>query len=54
MVVVRLLSDLLYGVKPFDPVALGTAVLLMLVCAVVALLVPVRRAARVDPLSVMR
>ena len=54
MVVVRLLSDLLYGVKPFDPVALGAAVVLMLLCAAVALLVPLRRAARVDPLSIMR
>jgi predicted permease len=53
IVVTRLLGDLLYGVKPFDPVALGVAVLLLLVCATVALLVPVRRAARVDPLSVL-
>ncbi len=54
LVVARLLGSLLFGVKPFDPVTLSVAVLLMLACAAVALLVPVRRASRVDPLSVLR
>ena len=53
-VVARLLGGLLYGVKPFDGLAVCTAVLLMILCASVALMVPVRRAARVDPLNVMR
>jgi ABC-type antimicrobial peptide transport system permease subunit len=46
--------DLLYGVPPFDPVALGAAALALLACATVALLVPVRRATRVDPVAVLR
>jgi hypothetical protein len=50
----RLVRGLLYGVAPFDPVALGAAVVLLLACAAVALLVPVRRATRVDPITVLR
>jgi putative ABC transport system permease protein len=52
--VARLLGSLLYGVTPFDPVALGTAGLMLLACAAVALLVPIRRATRVDPITVLR
>ena len=54
VVVSRLVSGLLYGVKPFDPVALGIAVVLLLVSALVALLVPVHRATRVDPITALR
>lgn len=54
VVVARLVRNLLYGVPPFDPVALGAATLAILGCATVALLVPVRRATRVDPNSVLR
>jgi ABC-type antimicrobial peptide transport system permease subunit len=35
-------------------VALGAAAALLLACAAVALLVPVRRATRVDPISALR
>jgi putative ABC transport system permease protein len=52
--VARLLRNLLYGVPPFDPIALGASVITLLLCATVALLVPIRRAARVDPLTVIR
>ncbi|MEO7996519.1 MAG: hypothetical protein ABI852_03690 [Gemmatimonadaceae bacterium] len=38
----------------FEPVAIGTAVLILLLCALAALLVPARRASRVDPISVLR
>jgi predicted permease len=54
MVVSRLVRGLLYGVAPFDPLALAIAVTLLLVSAAVALLVPVRRATRVDPISALR
>jgi putative ABC transport system permease protein len=50
----RMLGGLLYGVAPLDPLVLGFAVALLVVCAAVALLVPVRRATRVDPISVLR
>jgi putative ABC transport system permease protein len=52
--VARLLRGLLYGVAPFDPATLAVAVLLLLACAVVAVLGPVRRATRVDPITVLR
>jgi putative ABC transport system permease protein len=52
--VARLLRSLLYGVPPFDPVALGVAVAVLLACATVALLAPVRRATRVDPATALR
>jgi putative ABC transport system permease protein len=50
----RALRSLLFGVEPLDLVALGSAVIALLICAFVALLVPVRRATRVDPATVMR
>ena len=52
--VAQLLGSMLYDVAPFDPLTLGAAVLLLLVCASIALLGPVRRASRVDPISVLR
>ena len=54
VLVARLLRELLYGVAPFDPVALGVAVATLLACGAIALLVPVRRATRVDPITVLR
>jgi predicted permease len=53
-VISRFLRGLLYGVSQFDPVALGLAVLMLIAFGAVALLVPVRRATRVDPISVLR
>jgi ABC-type antimicrobial peptide transport system permease subunit len=52
--VARLLSGLLYGVSPFDPVALGVAIATLTACASVALLIPLRRAMAVEPANVLR
>jgi predicted permease len=54
VLIARLLRDLLYGVPQFDPIAIGMAVVMLLACATAALLVPVRRATRVDPTSILR
>ena len=54
LVASRLLGSLLYEVEPNDPVVLASIALLLGGCAVVAALVPARRAARVDPLVVLR
>ena len=54
VVVSRALRGLLYGTSPFDPVALGAAVALLAACGTAALLGPVRRATRVDPIAVLR
>lgn len=50
----RSIGGLLYSVRPFDPVALGSAGAILCLCASVALLVPVRRATRADPIAVLR
>jgi putative ABC transport system permease protein len=52
--VVHFLRGMLYGVPPFDPIALGSAVAILVGCATVALLIPVRRATRVDPMVALR
>jgi predicted permease len=50
----RLLASLLYGVSPSDPVTYGAVAGLIAIVAVVACVVPTRRATRVDPLEAIR
>jgi len=50
----RLVRSQLFGVPAFDPLTIGTAVVVLLICAGLALLVPVRKATRVDPITVLR
>jgi len=50
----RVLSSLLYGVSPRDPLVLFTAVLVPVVVATVASYLPARRASRVDPVVALR
>jgi predicted permease len=52
--VTRLLTALLFGVAPRDPVILGGVVAILLAVGVVASMVPAVRAARVDPLTALR
>lgn len=49
-----LLSGLLLGVSPRDPVAFGLSAALFLATAVAALVVPARRAIRLDPATTLR
>lgn len=49
-----LLRNLLYGVSPFDPVALVSAVGLLALAAIASSAIPALRATRVDPLIAMR
>jgi ABC-type antimicrobial peptide transport system permease subunit len=51
---VRLLQSMLFGISPYDPIAFIGAPLLMLATAAAAALVPIRRAARVNPMSILR
>jgi predicted permease len=54
LLVVRLLRDVVYGVPPFDPLAITAAVTILIVSALIALLIPLRRATRVDPAAALR
>jgi ABC-type antimicrobial peptide transport system permease subunit len=50
----RLMQQLLFDVKPGDPVSLAAAAVVLFVIAVVANWLPARRAASVDPVTALR
>jgi ABC-type antimicrobial peptide transport system permease subunit len=50
----RLLGYMLYKVSPRDPVAFASALVVMLVAAVAACLLPAWRAVRTDPVGALR
>jgi putative ABC transport system permease protein len=52
--VTRLVSAMLFGLKPTDPLSLSLASLVMLAVAAIAAYLPARRAARVDPMIALR
>jgi len=50
----RLLTGLLYGVEPADPVTIGASAAMLLVVAIVAAWIPARAATTVDPMIALR
>src|SRR5215467_10384941 len=50
----RLLGDRLYNISPHDPVAFGSAFLIMSIVAFLACLLPALRATRIDPTRALR
>lgn len=50
----RLISGLLFHVRPTDPAALASAVLVLLVAGVIAAYIPARRATKIDPAQALR
>jgi ABC-type antimicrobial peptide transport system permease subunit len=48
------LSSILYGVAPRDPIVLGGVIALLTLIAAAACLVPAWRATRIDPLIAIR
>jgi len=50
----RLLTGMLYEVRPLDPMVLGGVALLLAAVALIASYLPARRAARIDPIVALR
>ena len=50
----RLMSSLLFGVSPLDPLAYATAVVATIAAAALASYVPARRAAKIAPMNTLR
>ena len=50
----RAASSLLFGLKPYDPLTLAAAGVLLAVIAALASFLPARRASRLDPLVALR
>jgi len=50
----QLLTDLLYDVRPLDPIVLGAVSLLLAAVALLASYLPARRAAKIDPIAALR
>jgi ABC-type antimicrobial peptide transport system permease subunit len=50
----RLMSSLLFGIGPLDPIAFGLAPVVLVAAATLASYVPARRATLVDPLEALR
>jgi ABC-type antimicrobial peptide transport system permease subunit len=50
----RLISGLLFDVKPADPLTIGVAAILLVLVALAAAWVPARRATAVDPMVALR
>jgi ABC-type antimicrobial peptide transport system permease subunit len=51
---VRVLQKMLFGLSPYDPLTIGTAIGLLAAVAFLAGYVPARRAMRVDPMVALR
>jgi predicted permease len=53
IVFARALSSVLFGIAPWDPLTLASAIVLLLCVTAMASYLPARRAARIDPVSAL-
>jgi ABC-type antimicrobial peptide transport system permease subunit len=54
LAIARLISSMLFGLKPTDLVSIGLAKSLMIAVALLAEYLPARRASRVDPIVALK
>jgi putative ABC transport system permease protein len=54
VLVTRLLASMLYGIEPLDPLSFAGGGMLLIVIALIASLIPARRAVRMDPVAALR
>jgi len=54
LIALRWVGSLLYETPLMDPLAVGGSVLLLLVAAAIAAIIPARRAASIDPMRALR
>ena len=50
----KLMTDQLFGVKPWNPIMLALAALMLVLAALLASVIPARRAAGVEPMVALR
>jgi ABC-type antimicrobial peptide transport system permease subunit len=50
----RFVSNMLFGIRPTDPLTAGSAAVLLVFVALIAAYIPARRASKVDPLTALR
>jgi ABC-type antimicrobial peptide transport system permease subunit len=54
LILTRLMGNLLYKVSPRDPLAFGSAFVVMMIVALAACFLPAWRATRIDPVRALR
>ena len=54
LILTRLMTGLLYAVRPTDPVTFGVVIFVMAATSILACYIPARRATRVDPMVALR